>query len=93
MLDCGKTGVHLSRLRAPRPQAGPALARPLTACPGLRLLVTRRERLHLHAEREVPVAPLRLPAAAERGDPDRLGEIASVAMLLQRVRGSSRTSP
>jgi hypothetical protein len=41
--------------------AAPALSGPLGACPRLRLLVTSRERLHLQAEREVPVQPLALP--------------------------------
>ena len=44
--------------------AGLDLTEPLRACPGVRLLVTSRERLHLAAEREFPVgaarrAPLR----------------------------------
>src|SRR6478735_9259762 len=45
--------------------AGLDLTEPLRACPGLRLLVTSRERLHLAAEREFPVAPLALPGPAD----------------------------
>ena len=41
--------------------AGLDLTEPLRACPGVRLLVTSRERLHLAAEREFPVAPLAVP--------------------------------
>jgi predicted ATPase len=65
--------------------AAPTLAGPLEACPRLRLLVTSRERLHLHAEREVPVQPLALPAD-DVTDPDRFAATPAVAMLLERVR-------
>ena len=46
--------------------AGLDLTEPLRACPGLRLLVTSRERLHLAAEREFPVAPLAVPQLRRR---------------------------
>jgi predicted ATPase/DNA-binding SARP family transcriptional activator len=38
--------------------AGPELARLLTACPNLRLLTTSREPLHLYGEHEYPLGPL-----------------------------------
>jgi len=66
--------------------AGLDLTEPLRACPGLRLLVTSRERLHLAAEREFPVAPLALPAPADVADLDRLVAVPAVAMLVVRVR-------
>jgi predicted ATPase/DNA-binding CsgD family transcriptional regulator len=65
--------------------AAPTLAGPLEACPRMRFLVTSRERLHLHAEREVPVQPLALPAD-DVTDPDRFAATPAVAMLLERVR-------
>ncbi|MHA6795845.1 ATP-binding protein [Pseudonocardia bannensis] len=65
--------------------AGPELVAPLAACPGLRLLATSRERLHLGAEREFPVPPLALPGPGDVTDPQRLLATASVAMLLDRV--------
>jgi predicted ATPase/DNA-binding CsgD family transcriptional regulator len=65
--------------------AAPTLVGPLDACPRLRLLVTSRERLHLHAEREVPLEPLALPAD-DVTDPDRFAATPAVAMLLERVR-------
>jgi predicted ATPase/DNA-binding SARP family transcriptional activator len=42
-------------------EAGPALAQILAACPGLKLLVTSREILHLTLEHDFPVQPLSLP--------------------------------
>jgi len=66
--------------------AGLDLTEPLRACPGLRLLVTSRERLHLAAEREFPVAPLALPEPADIADLDRLVAVPAVAMLVVRVR-------
>ena len=46
--------------------AGLDLTEPLRACPGIRLLVTSRERLHLAAEREFPVGPLAVPQLRRR---------------------------
>jgi predicted ATPase/DNA-binding CsgD family transcriptional regulator len=66
--------------------AGLDLTEPLRACPGVRLLVTSRERLHLAAEREFPVAPLALPEPADIADLDRLVAVPAVAMLVVRVR-------
>jgi predicted ATPase/DNA-binding NarL/FixJ family response regulator len=78
--------------------AARTLVGPLDACARLRLLVTSRERggppappggagerLHLHAEREVPVQPLALPAD-DVTDPDRFAATPAVALLLQWVR-------
>jgi non-specific serine/threonine protein kinase len=65
--------------------AGPALAEALAAgAAGLRVLVTSRERLSLHAEQEVPVRPLDLPRPGD--DRERVATASAVVMLLQRVR-------
>ena len=63
--------------------AGLVLATALAGCAGLRLLLTSRERLHLRAEREVPVRPLGLPR-----DDDLAGSSPAPAleMLVQCVR-------
>jgi predicted ATPase/Tfp pilus assembly protein PilF len=41
--------------------AVPLVADLLTRCPGLRIVVTSRERLHLRGEQELPLPPLALP--------------------------------
>lgn len=61
------------------------LAAPLAQCPTLRILVTSRERLGVHAEREFPVQPLELPDAD--ADLRRVAATAAVAMLVARVQG------
>ncbi|MFN8444816.1 MAG: tetratricopeptide repeat protein [Caldilineaceae bacterium] len=45
--------------------AGSLVAQLLEACPGLHVLVTSRERLHLRAEQRFPVPPLQVAAALE----------------------------
>lgn len=77
--------VVLDNVEHVLPAAG-GLAVLLARCPGLRVLATSRERLHLQAEREVPVVPLALPGPADAGSPDRLLATPSVDMLVQRVR-------
>lgn len=47
--------------------AAPALAQLLADCPGVTLLATSRERLHLRGERELPIPPLPLPPAFPTG--------------------------
>jgi len=69
-------------------EAAPLVADLLSACPGLRVLVTSRARLHLSGEHLYLVPPLRTP------DPDRLpplvdlAEIPAVALLVQRARAA-----
>lgn len=65
-------------------EAAPTLAAALALATGPRVLVTSRERLHLHAEREFPVRPLGLPRQGD--DSARVAAAPSVAMLLQAVR-------
>lgn len=58
-----------------------------TAAPSLRLLVTSRRPLQLHAERVVPVPPLPRPDATVVGKRQLAGlrQVPSVALLLDRV--------
>jgi non-specific serine/threonine protein kinase len=63
---------------------GPLMVAALGRSPGVRVLATSRERLHLRTECEVPVRPLRLP-----GESDDLGVLAAapaMEMLVQCVR-------
>jgi non-specific serine/threonine protein kinase len=64
--------------------AAPCLAELLRGCPELKLLVTSRSGLHLQWEHEVAVQPLAVPDLAALPSPASLGQVASVALLLQR---------
>lgn len=57
----------------------------LHAAPDLRLLVTSRELLHLRAEQAFHVLPFPLPDPAHLRSLDRLAEVPSVALFLQRA--------
>jgi len=58
----------------------------VTTCPGLTVLITSRERLHLRGERELPVPPLALPRPAELADPVRVAAAPAVALLVEQVQ-------
>ncbi len=64
--------------------AGPPVAAALSRFPGLRLLTTSRERLHLREEREIPLRPLGLARADDDGG--RPTAAPAVELLVQRVR-------
>jgi predicted ATPase/DNA-binding CsgD family transcriptional regulator len=64
--------------------AGPTMVAFLAACPGIKLLLTSRERLHLRAEREIPVRPLALSSTGD--ECGLLPAAPAVEMLVQRVR-------
>ncbi len=53
----------------------------LAAAPGLKVLATSRERLHLRGEREIPLEPLALPAPSTDGAPPPLEGLAGVAAI------------
>ena len=63
----------------------------LAGCRRLKILVTSRAPLHLYGEQEYPVLPLGLPAAKhlraiEAHQLSSLGEVAAVALFVQRAR-------
>src|SRR6266566_3530983 len=58
----------------------------LAACPQLKILVTSREVLHVHAEHEFPVPPLALPDPGHLPDLAALSHYAAVALFLQRAQ-------
>ena len=63
--------------------AAPALGRILSVSPGLRVLATSRERLHLAGEREFPLSPLSTPDP-ELSDVDKVASSPSVTLLAER---------
>ena len=65
------------------PGASPCVAGLLAACPGLTVLATSREPLHLRAERVMPVPPLALaPAGGSEAD---VASSASVRLFAERA--------
>jgi predicted ATPase len=65
--------------------AGPEIAELLGACPGLKALVTSRQRLRLRGERLVRVTPLATPLLDLR-DPAELAATPAVDLFVQRGR-------
>jgi predicted ATPase len=69
-------------------QVLPAAARVvelLQAAPGLKVLVTSREALHVSGEQEFPVPPLSVPEAERRRPVSVLGQYGAVALFVQRA--------
>ncbi len=60
----------------------------LANCPGLKILVTSRERLHLSWEHEFPVPPLELPDPKRLPDPESLAAVPAVALFVERARAA-----
>jgi predicted ATPase len=58
----------------------------LTACPQLKVLVTSREVLHVHAEHEFVVPPLALPDPTHLPNLAELARFPSVALFRQRAQ-------
>lgn len=64
--------------------AAPLLSELLAAAPGVKLLVTSREALHLYGEQEYSVPPLALPALDD--SLSELSQCESVVLFVQRAR-------
>jgi predicted ATPase/DNA-binding CsgD family transcriptional regulator len=62
------------------------LANVLQVCPGLTMLVTSRAVLHVRGEYEFLVAPLALPNPERLTDHERVSQVASVALFLERAQ-------
>ncbi|MFP3939112.1 MAG: protein kinase domain-containing protein [Thermoanaerobaculia bacterium] len=69
-------------------EAAPVVGRLLEGCPGLTVLATSRELLHLRAEHDFPVAPLGLPPAEAAATPEALREAPAVALFVGRAQAS-----
>jgi len=65
--------------------AAPLLAELLAAAPGLKILVTSREVLHLRGEKEFPVPPLELPALQGPAPIEALSQYAAVQLFIARA--------
>ena len=70
-------------------EAAPLVADLLAACPGLRVLVTSRARLHLSGEQVYPVPPLPTPDPAHLPALADLARVPAVALLVQRATSAA----
>lgn len=67
--------------------AAPSIGDLLLACPGLKVLVTSRELLHLYGEHTLPVPPLALPDIEHMSaDPGQLLGYEAVVLFVQRAQ-------
>lgn len=66
--------------------AGPQLAIFLASCPGIKILVTSREPLHVRGEHEFPIAPLGVPDVTRLPALTALAEYPAVAFFLARAQ-------
>ncbi len=66
--------------------AGHQILQLLSACPGLKALVTSREPLHAYGECRFQVPPLELPDRQRLPDRDVLAGLASIALFTQRAQ-------
>ena len=61
------------------------IARLLSECPGLKIMVTSRAVLHLYGEQEFPVPPLALPEKVRGTSVESLSNYEAVELLSQRA--------
>lgn len=62
------------------------VAQLLKACPGIKVLVTSRQPLHIYGEHEYPLPPLTIPPPDAPITPDALMQYESVELLVARIR-------
>jgi predicted ATPase/DNA-binding XRE family transcriptional regulator len=70
--------------------AAPVVADLLAACPGLTILATSRNPLHIRAEHQFPVGPLALPDLERLPLLDDLARIPAVDLFLRRAQAVNR---
>jgi class 3 adenylate cyclase len=68
--------------------AAPAVSELLTACPGVKALVTSRTTLHLLGEREYALSPLALPDPGHLPAVETLAQYAAVALFIERAQAA-----
>jgi predicted ATPase/class 3 adenylate cyclase len=67
-------------------EASSVVADLLAAAPGMRILVTSREPLHVTGEQELTVPPMDLPDTGQLAAPEQLMQYEAVALFVQRAR-------
>ena len=70
--------------------AAPVVADLLAACPGVKVLVTSRERLRVRGESEYPLSPLLLPESEWPANVDELAQSAAVALFVARAQDAAQ---
>jgi serine/threonine protein kinase len=70
--------------------AAPLVAELLAGLPGLKMLVTSRERLRVRAEREYLVLPLAVPSAGRLSSAEDAAKYAAVTLFAERARVAMR---
>jgi non-specific serine/threonine protein kinase len=66
--------------------AAPLVLELLSSCPGLKVLVTSREALHVPGEQQFPVSPLDLPDPARLPNLQALPHYPAIALFLERAQ-------
>ncbi|HEX8230600.1 MAG TPA: tetratricopeptide repeat protein [Chloroflexia bacterium] len=67
-------------------EAAPQVVELLTTCPGLKVLVTSREALHVRGERQFPVQPLEMPPPGSRLPVRELLTYPAVQLFVERAQ-------
>ncbi|MDQ3705961.1 MAG: tetratricopeptide repeat protein [Chloroflexota bacterium] len=67
-------------------EAAPQVVELLTTCPGLKVLVTSREALHVRGERQFPVQPLEMPPPGSRLPASELLTYPAVQLFMERAQ-------
>ncbi len=68
--------------------AAPGIVRLLGEAPGVKMVVTSRERLRVSEEREYALAPLEVPPAEEEATDEALMRYGAVALFVERARAA-----